>query len=71
MLLNLIDQSIKNKSALHLIGLLSDGGVHSHESQIHAAIQLCKDKKVDDLRVHAILDGRDTLPKSAEKIYLN
>ena len=66
-LLNLIDQSIRNKSALHLIGLLSDGGVHSHENQIHAAIQLCKDKKVDDLRIHAILDGRDTPPKSAER----
>ena len=66
-LLNLIDQSIKNKSALHLIGLLSDGGVHSHENQIHAAVQLCKDKKVDDLRIHAILDGRDTPPKSAER----
>ena len=66
-LLNLIDQSIKNKSALHLIGLLSDGGVHSHENQIHAAVQLCNDKKVDDLRIHAILDGRDTPPKSAER----
>ena len=66
-LLNLIDQSIKNKSALHLIGLLSDGGVHSHENQIHAAVQLCKDKKVDDLRIHAVLDGRDTPPKSAER----
>ena len=66
-LLNLIDQSINNKSALHLIGLLSDGGVHSHENQIHAAIQLCKEKKINDVRIHAILDGRDTPPKSAEK----
>ena len=66
-LLNLIGQSINNKSAIHLIGLLSEGGVHSHESQIHAVIQLCKDKKVDDLRIHAILDGRDTPPKSAEQ----
>ena len=66
-LLNLIGQSINNKSAIHLIGLLSEGGVHSHESQIHAVIQLCKDKKVNDLRIHAILDGRDTPPKSAEQ----
>jgi len=52
--------------ALHVLGLLSPGGVHSHESQIHAAIDMAARTGVKDIRVHAFLDGRDTPPKSAE-----
>jgi 2,3-bisphosphoglycerate-independent phosphoglycerate mutase len=52
--------------ALHILGLLSPGGVHSHESQIHAMLKMAARTGVKDIRVHAFLDGRDTPPKSAE-----
>ncbi|MBI3044737.1 MAG: 2,3-bisphosphoglycerate-independent phosphoglycerate mutase [Betaproteobacteria bacterium] len=52
--------------ALHVLGLVSPGGVHSHESQIYAMLELAARTGVKDLRVHAFLDGRDTPPKSAE-----
>ena len=52
--------------ALHVLGLLSPGGVHSHESQIHALLEMAARAGVKDLRLHAFLDGRDTPPKSAE-----
>jgi 2,3-bisphosphoglycerate-independent phosphoglycerate mutase len=51
--------------ALHILGLLSPGGVHSHESQIHAMLELAAREGVANIRVHAFLDGRDTPPKSA------
>jgi len=47
-------------------GLLSPGGVHSHESQIHAMLTIAARGGVKEIRVHAFLDGRDTPPKSAE-----
>ena len=52
--------------ALHILGLLSPGGVHSHETQIHALLGMAVRSGVRDVRVHAFLDGRDTPPKSAE-----
>ena len=52
--------------ALHILGLLSPGGVHSHESQIHAMMEMAARGGVRDIRVHAFLDGRDTPPRSAE-----
>jgi 2,3-bisphosphoglycerate-independent phosphoglycerate mutase len=52
--------------ALHILGLLSPGGVHSHETQIHALLERAVRSGVRDVRVHAFLDGRDTPPKSAE-----
>ncbi|HET6349713.1 MAG TPA: 2,3-bisphosphoglycerate-independent phosphoglycerate mutase [Candidatus Krumholzibacteria bacterium] len=48
--------------SLHLIGLLSDGGVHSHQRHLHALIDLAKRSGVRDVVVHAITDGRDTAP---------
>src|SRR6478736_4578535 len=51
---------------LHVMGLLSPGGVHSHEAHIHAMLDLAKQQGVDKVRVHAFLDGRDTPPQSAE-----
>jgi 2,3-bisphosphoglycerate-independent phosphoglycerate mutase len=51
---------------LHVMGLLSPGGVHSHESQIHALLEMAARAGVKDVRLHAFLDGRDTPPKSAE-----
>jgi 2,3-bisphosphoglycerate-independent phosphoglycerate mutase len=52
---------------LHLLGLLSDGGVHSHIDHLHALLRLAADKGVKEVYVHAILDGRDVGPQTAEK----
>src|SRR4030095_11330936 len=52
--------------ALHLLGLVSPGGVHSHESEIRAMLEMAARGGAKDVRVHAFLDGRDTPPKSAE-----
>lgn len=49
-------------SALHLIGLISDGGVHSHQDQLTALVRIAKDQGVKKILVHAITDGRDTAP---------
>lgn len=62
-----IDNTLKNDSALHLMGLLSDGGVHSHISHLLAVIDAAKKKGVSALYVHCFLDGRDVPPKCAEK----
>jgi 2,3-bisphosphoglycerate-independent phosphoglycerate mutase len=59
------DQAKANGKALHIFGLLSPGGVHSHEVQIHAMAQMAVEKGVDKVYIHAFLDGRDTPPKSA------
>lgn len=53
---------LKNKSALHFAGLLSDGGVHSHIDHLYALLKLAKDQNLRNVFVHAILDGRDTSP---------
>lgn len=55
----------EHKSKLHLIGLVSEGGVHSHLRHLLALIDLCAKEKVPAVYVHAILDGRDTLPNVA------
>jgi 2,3-bisphosphoglycerate-independent phosphoglycerate mutase len=57
---------IGSRKALHVLGLVSPGGVHSHESQIHALLGMAARRGVKNLYVHAFLDGRDTPPKSAE-----
>ena len=55
----------KNDGALHVMGLLSPGGVHSHEDQIFALIRAAADAGVQEVYLHAFLDGRDTPPRSA------
>lgn len=65
-LLDTIAKVKKTGGALHIFGLLSDGGVHSHENHIHAMIGLAVEKGVEHVNVHAFLDGRDTPPRSAE-----
>lgn len=55
----------KTKKAIHILGLLSPGGVHSHETQIHALVQMAAQHGVENIFVHAFLDGRDTAPRSA------
>ena len=62
-----IDTAKKNKSRLHLIGLLSDGGVHSHINHLLALLDFAKKEGFKDVCIHAALDGRDTPPRSAEK----
>jgi 2,3-bisphosphoglycerate-independent phosphoglycerate mutase len=52
--------------AVHVMGLLSNGGVHSHEEHIHAMVKMAAMNQIDQLYIHAFLDGRDTPPKSAE-----
>ncbi len=65
-LVNAIDKAVANDKAVHLLGLLSPGGVHSHEEHIHAAIQLAKQRGAEKLYIHAFLDGRDMPPRSAQ-----
>jgi 2,3-bisphosphoglycerate-independent phosphoglycerate mutase len=65
-----VDLALENNRALHILGLLSDGGVHSHERHIHAMLAMAADAGLKKIYVHAFLDGRDTAPKSAE-LYLN
>lgn len=60
-----VDNVNKNNSSLHLMGLLSDGGVHSHIDHLKALIKFAKDKNVERVYVHAFLDGRDVPPSSA------
>jgi len=50
---------------LHLLGLVSDGGVHSHNSHLYALLRLARQTHVKEVCIHAILDGRDTPPRSA------
>ena len=52
--------------AVHIMGLLSPGGVHSHEHHIHAALEIAAQHRVKRIFLHAFLDGRDTPPRSAE-----
>lgn len=61
-----IDNCKKNKTKLHVMGLLSDGGVHSHIRHLYAILELAKRKDFEDVYVHCFLDGRDTPPASAE-----
>ena len=53
------------KSKLHLIGLLSDGGVHSHQSHLYALLEMASAMGLKNVCIHAILDGRDVPPRSA------
>jgi len=53
-------------SALHLYGLLSDGGIHSHNTHLYALLRLAKAQGLDKVYVHAFLDGRDTPPQSGK-----
>ncbi|HSF45616.1 MAG TPA: hypothetical protein VLA58_06375, partial [Chitinophagaceae bacterium] len=62
-LLNTIEYALKNNKTLHLMGLVSDGGVHSHIEHVKALVSICKKKGVENLKIHAFTDGRDTDPK--------
>ncbi|ANZ99291.1 phosphoglycerate mutase (2,3-diphosphoglycerate-independent) [Carnobacterium divergens] len=60
------DHTKENNSSLHLFGLLSDGGVHSHINHLISLIKTAKEKGVKNVYVHAFLDGRDVAPDSAK-----
>lgn len=62
---NAIQHVKKQKSSLHLYGLLSDGGVHSHIKHLFALLELAAKEKLEQVFVHAFLDGRDVSPDSA------
>ena len=59
-----VENCVKNGSALHLMGLLSDGGVHSHIEHLFGLMEMAKDMGVEKIYVHAFLDGRDVPPTS-------
>ncbi len=61
-----VENCKNNNSSLHIMGLLSDGGVHSHIRHLYALLELAKRKGIENVYVHAFLDGRDTPPASAE-----
>lgn len=60
-----VDLATRTGKAVHILGLLSPGGVHSHETQIHAMAALASQRGAAKLYLHAFLDGRDTPPQSA------
>ena len=61
-----IDAAIERGTTVHLMGLLSPGGVHSHENQFFETVRLAAERGAASIAVHAFLDGRDTPPRSAE-----
>jgi 2,3-bisphosphoglycerate-independent phosphoglycerate mutase len=61
-----LDKAINKGRAVHLLGLLSPGGVHSHEQHFHAMVDMAIKRGADQIYVHAFLDGRDTPPRSAK-----
>lgn len=66
-LLKAINNAIANNSSLHIMGLLSNGGVHSHNSHLYAILELAKKHGLNKVYIHAFLDGRDVPPTSGIK----
>ena len=65
-LVNAIENCKKNKTKLHIFGLLSDGGVHSHNRHLYGLLELAKRRDFEDVYIHCFMDGRDTPPASGE-----
>lgn len=63
-LLSAIEYARNNNSKLHLIGLLSDGGIHSDLNHLFALLELCKQEEFQNIYIHIVTDGRDTAPDS-------
>lgn len=64
-IVNAMDNALKNGTALHVMGLLSSGGVHSHNTHLYGILELAKKKGLEKVYIHAFLDGRDVPPSSA------
>ncbi|MCX6744174.1 MAG: 2,3-bisphosphoglycerate-independent phosphoglycerate mutase [Candidatus Parcubacteria bacterium] len=62
-----IEHAKKNKSKLHLMGLISSGGVHSHIEHLYALLELAKKEKIKQVYIHGFMDGRDTIYNSGKK----
>lgn len=65
-LLSAVENCKKNNSDLHLFGLVSDGGVHSHNTHIYGLLELAKREGLENVYVHCFMDGRDTAPASGK-----
>ncbi|MCE0493499.1 2,3-bisphosphoglycerate-independent phosphoglycerate mutase [Vibrio salinus] len=63
---NAMDKAISAGKAIHIMGLMSPGGVHSHEDHIYAAVEMAAARGAEKIFLHCFLDGRDTPPRSAE-----
>ena len=61
-----VDQAVEQGKAVHILGLLSEGGVHSHQDHLIAMIELAAQRGAEKIYLHAFLDGRDTPPRSAQ-----
>lgn len=68
-ILEVMNHVKKNNSKLHIFGLLSDGGIHSHINHLLALIDMCKKENIDNVYYHLFTDGRDTSPKSSKKYF--
>lgn len=64
--LKAMDNCKQKKAALHLMGLCSDGGVHSHLEHLYALVQMAKEQGLSKVYIHCFMDGRDTPPRSGE-----
>ncbi len=69
--INAIENCKKHNSKLHILGLLSDGGVHSHNRHLYGLLEMAKRRDFDNVYIHCFLDGRDTPPASAENYLLD
>ncbi len=65
-LVKAVNNAKANEGALHLMGLVSDGGVHSHNTHLYGILELCKKMDFSEVYIHAFLDGRDVPPSSAK-----
>ncbi|MCR5784359.1 MAG: 2,3-bisphosphoglycerate-independent phosphoglycerate mutase [Eubacterium sp.] len=65
-LLSAMENVKKNNSSLHIMGLVSDGGVHSHNTHLYAAVEMAKRCGIENVFIHCFLDGRDTAPTSGK-----
>jgi 2,3-bisphosphoglycerate-independent phosphoglycerate mutase len=70
-LLDAVRKTRREKGRLHLMGLLGDGGVHSHQRHMEALVEMAQREKVGTVYLHLFLDGRDTPPNSAEQFMLD
>jgi 2,3-bisphosphoglycerate-independent phosphoglycerate mutase len=70
-LLDALRKTKEKSGRLHLMGLLGDGGVHSHQRHMEAIIEMARREKIDKVYLHLFLDGRDTPPNSAEQFMLD
>ncbi|MBQ1977384.1 MAG: phosphoglycerate mutase (2,3-diphosphoglycerate-independent), partial [Ruminococcus sp.] len=65
-LVGAMENALKNNSTLHLMGLLSDGGVHSHNTHLYGILEMAKRMGLEKVCIHAFLDGRDVPPSSGK-----